>query len=473
VSSAAAGLAFVLVCKPNVLAETEAAHVVAIPLQQQQQQPPPPPQQQVLDLDAIGKGKAFRLAVQDFTVEGGDKSLIDAARVVTEVLWADLDFEKEFYLIQRKAHASIPVAPTPDALPFDTWAQAGADGVVMATLRPAGNEFQVDLRVILVRGEARGKERFASSFQHCTTRNPRACAHFIADTIHKQIRGLDGVAQTRLAFASDRDSVRMSQRRLADGNTSREIYIADYDGFNQRAVTANRTLSLHPTWAPDGRTLAYTSWLDGFEDVYINTLDGKPFTRPVRQPGSANWTPAFSPDGMKIAFSSNRSGDRDIWVYDRNTRALRNITNTRGADSAPTWSPDGSKIAFTSDRSGGNHIYIMNADGTAVNRITQTGGDHDRPTWSPLGFIAYNSGSAPGHNVSVYDLVTGQTRVITDGIGDNASPAIAPNGRHVAFATTRWGRWQIAIISYDGQHLRQITRDGSSTSPSWSRSLGR
>jgi TolB protein len=426
--------------------------------------------QRILELDAIGKGKAFRVAVQDFAADGGDKTLADGARTVTEVLWADLDFEKEFYLIQRKVHASIPAAPTPEALPFDLWSQAGADGVIMGTVRPTGNEFQVDLRLVLVRGESRGKVVFGSSFQHCSTRNPRACAHFIADNIHKQVRGLDGVAQTRLAFASDRDSIRMSQRRLADGNTSREIYISDYDGFNQRAVTANRTLSLHPTWAPDGRTLAYTSWLDGFEDVYINTLDGKPFTRPVRQPGSANWTPAFSPDGTKIAFSSNRSGDRDIWVYNRTTRQLRNITNTPGADSAPTWSPDGLKIAFTSDRSGSNHIYIMNADGTAANRITHTGGDHDRPTWSALSFIAFNSGGHPGHNITVYKLDTGQTTIITDGIGDNASPAIAPNGRHIAFATTRWGRWQIAIISYDGQYLRQITREGTNTSPSWSRS---
>jgi len=427
-------------------------------------------QQSVLELDAYGKGKTTRVAVQDFAVEGGDKAVADAARTLAEVLWADLDFEKEFYLIPRKSHASIPPAPTPEALPFDQWTQAGADLVIMATARPGANEFQLDLRVVIVRGDKRGQVLHGSTVQHCTTRNPRACAHFIADELHKRIRGLDGVAQTRLAFASDRDSVRMSQRRLADSNTSREIYISDYDGFNQRAVTANRTLSLHPTWAPDGRTLAYTSWLDGFEDVYINTLDGKPFTRPVRQPGSANWTPAFSPDGTKIAFSSNRSGDRDIWVYNRTTRQLRNITNTPGADSAPTWSPDGLKIAFTSDRSGSNHLYIMNADGTAANRITHTGGDHDRPTWSPLGFIAFNSGGHPGHNITVYKLDTGQTTIITDGIGDNASPAIAPNGRHVAFATTRWGRWQIAIISYDGQYLRQITREGTNTSPSWSRS---
>jgi TolB protein len=428
------------------------------------------PQQTIIDIEAWNTRKSIRVAVQDFVAEGGNPALTEAARTVAEVLWADLDFEREFMMVTRKAHASIPVAPVPQALAFDQWTQVGADGVIIGTLKPLGKGFQVEVRLVNVRGEKRGSVVHGQVYQPCTIENPRACAHFIADDIHKKVRGLDGVAQTRLAFASDRDAVRATQRRGPDPGSSREIYISDYDGFNQRAVTATRSLSLHPTWSPDGRALAYTSWQDGFEDVYISTLDGQPFTRPVRQTGSANWTPAWSPDGSKLAFSSNRSGDRDIWVYDRNTRALRNITSNPGIDNAPSWSPDGSKIVFTSARSGSNHIYIMNADGTAVNRITTSGGDHDRPTWSPLGFIAYNSGSAPGHNISVYHLQTGDTRVITDGVGDNASPAIAPNGRHVAFATTRWGRWQIAIISYDGQFLRQITRLGSNTSPSWSRS---
>ena len=183
----------------------------------------------------------------------------------------------------------------------------------MGVLKPAGKDFQLAIQIVIVRGDKRGTVIHAQVYQPCTVANPRGCAHFAADDIHKKVRGLDGVAQTRLAFASDRDAVRLSQRRPSE-NSSREIYISDYDGFNQRAVTANRSLTLHPTWSPDGRALAYTSWLDGFEDVYINTLDGKPFSRPVRQTGSANWTPSWSPDGTRLAFSSNRSGDRDIWV---------------------------------------------------------------------------------------------------------------------------------------------------------------
>jgi TolB protein len=455
-----AGLAIGLTLSGAVIPGTTPFGIWATPLT---------PQQTVIDVEAWKTGKAIRVGVQDFSADG-TPAMTEAGRMIAEVLWADLEFEREFYMIPRKVHASIPVAPTPEALPFDRWTEAGADGVIIGALKPAGKGFQVELRLVIVRGDRRGTVIHGQVYQGCTVENPRACSHYIADDIHKKLRGLDGVAQTRLAFASDRDSVRVSQRRTPDPGSSREIYISDYDGFNQRAVTANRSLTLHPTWAPDGRALAYTSWLDGFEDIYINTLDGKPFTRPVRQTGSANWTPAWSPDGTRLAFSSNRSGDRDIWVYNTATRSLTNVTNNPGIDNAPSWSPDGSKIVFTSARSGSNHIYIMNADGTAVNRITIGGGDHDRPTWSPLGFIAYNSGSAPGHNISVYLLQTGETRVITDGVGDNASPAIAPNGRHVAFATTRWGRWQIAIISYDGQSLRQITRLGSNTSPSWSRS---
>ena len=55
---------------------------------------------------------------------------------------------------------------------------------------------------------------------------------------------------------------------------------------------------------------------------------------------------------------------------------------------------------------------------------------------------------------------TGETRTITDGIGSNESPAFSPNGRHIAFTSTRAGKAQIFIIDRDGKNLRQITRTG-------------
>jgi TolB protein len=180
---------------------------------------------------------------------------------------------------------------------------------------------------------------------------------------------------------------------------------------------------------------------------------------------------AWSPDGQRIAYSSNDGGGRsDIWVVNRDGSGKRNLTpNTpRWDDNAPTWSPDGTKIAFTSDRSGTNQIYMMSADGTGVDRIISQA-HSDAPTWSPLDYIAFTIGGGPGHDIAAYDVLRKEVRVLTDGLGSNGSPSVAPNGRHIAFTTTRWGREQIATIDYPtGRNIRRVTDAGTNTYPNWS-----
>jgi Tol biopolymer transport system component len=57
---------------------------------------------------------------------------------------------------------------------------------------------------------------------------------------------------------------------------------------------------------------------------------------------------------------------------------------------------------------------------------------------------------------------------ITDGIGSNESPAFSPNGRHIAFTSTRAGNAQIFTIDRQGRNLRQITKSGMNRYPNWS-----
>jgi TolB protein len=77
--------------------------------------------------------------------------------------------------------------------------------------------------------------------------------------------------------------------------------------------------------------------------------------------------------------------------------------------------------------------------------------------------------SGAGFDIMVYSFATGDARRITDGIGSNESPAFAPNGRHIAFSSTRLGRQQIFTIARDGNDLRQITKEGDNGYPNWSR----
>ena len=62
--------------------------------------------------------------------------------------------------------------------------------------------------------------------------------------MHKTIRGVDGVARTRLAFTSDRAATRMAGRQTGSAGAGKEIYLMDYDGANPRRITINRTMNL-------------------------------------------------------------------------------------------------------------------------------------------------------------------------------------------------------------------------------------
>ena len=148
------------------------------------------------------------------------------------------------------------------------------------------------------------------------------------------------------------------------------------------------------------------------------------------------------------------------------------LTENPAADVLASWSPDGSKIAFASNRDGKPNIYVMNADGSSVKRLTTSSATDDKPTWSPLPFneIAFTSGDryAPGHVINVINMSDRKIRTVSENVGDSESAAFAPNGRHIAFVSTRWGKQQIAIVDRMGRKTRQITKSGNNKYPAWS-----
>jgi TolB protein len=410
-----------------------------------------------------------RVGLPDFLGTGADAELAAAAKTLVEVLWADLHFEREFYMIPRKMSASIP--PTPiEALPYQQWSEMGADLVLVGSVSRKDADVAVELRMIGVKGETQGKQSFGRAYPNCKLENPRACAHAIADDWHKQTRGLDGVARTKLAFASDRHGSRVSGRPGQTAGASKEIYISDYDGANQMRVTVNGNVNCCPAWSPIGGLLSYVSWMTGFPDIYVaNLAQPGRLDRPAGGSTTVhNWTPEWSPDGTRLAFASTRSGNLDIWVVNPDGTGMQNLTNSPGSsEGSPTWSPNGAQIAFTSDRAGTNQLYVMSSTGTGVQLLVAQ--QVDRPTWSPLNFIAFTVGSALGYDIGIYDFANPGVRILTDGSGSNESPAVAPNGRHIAFVTTRWGRHHIAIIDRAGQNIMQITEVGNNTYPNWQR----
>ena len=239
-----------------------------------------------------------------------DRETQDAARVISEVLYADLDFEREFALIPRDTYKSIPVAGSIDAVPFDRWRELGADGVLIGTVQKTPTGVRVEMRLYNVRARqsAYGREYTGSGA------NPRVYAHTMSDELHDSQRQLRGVAKTKLTFISDRN--REAVLATVEKRDVKEVFIADYDGANPRRITINRTMNLTPSWSPDGRSIAYTSYRSGAPDLLISNIFAGTMESPTRGVGQ-NWLPAFSPDGSRLAFTSSRDGNSEIYVINR------------------------------------------------------------------------------------------------------------------------------------------------------------
>lgn len=400
---------------------------------------------------APGAGPLPRFQLQ--RVEPAAADVEPAASLIRDVLWNDLAFEEVFELQAAGAEAP-PTADSRDA-------QADVDGVLSALLRREGGTLRLELRLRDVRS---GQLAFAREFVGPEA-HPRTIAHVAANELLADQAGIRGLAESRLAFVSDR----LGSFREPTGSIRRvkEIFVADYDGANEQRLTADGDLDMTPTWSPDRRAVAYTSFRTGGQEIFITRLDD----RRLLSAGGAgqNRLPAWSPDGGRIAFSSNRAGNEEIYVMNWDGSGAQRLTTSWAIDTSPAWAPDGKRIAFTSDRTGSPQIWVMDADGGNQRQLTREK-YCDRPSWSPGpdDEIAYVSRTKTGYDIKVIAPGTGEVRQLTAGF-QNESPAFSPNGRHIAFTSSRGTGQQIWMMNRAGGALRQVTRIGNNSMVAWSR----
>jgi TolB protein len=149
----------------------------------------------------------------------------------------------------------------------------------------------------------------------------------------------------------------------------------------QDAINRLRTSTV--TWAPDGKTIAYSTQTYTFTDstlnedvgsIWLMSLDNK---QPVFL--TSGQSPAWSPTRKEIAFQRNQ----DILLYDLETRTEQVLVHDPKAAHSPAWSPDGQQLLFTSLRDGNAEIYRINRDGTGLVNLTNNEADDFAPAWHP------------------------------------------------------------------------------------------
>jgi Tol biopolymer transport system component len=173
---------------------------------------------------------------------------------------------------------------------------------------------------------------------------------------------------------------------------------------------------------------------------------------------------SYSPDGQWIVFTSMRDAYNrplsateqkqlevdpsyfgEIYIMRADGSGQTRLTNVPGYDGGPFFSPDGKRIIWRRFDVTGliANVFTMNPDGTDVRQITDFGAMSWAPYIHPSGqYILFASNKLGFDNFELYMVdIDGKKEPVrvTYSVGFDALPVPSPDGRQLAWTSTRSG----------------------------------
>lgn len=269
----------------------------------------------------------------------------------------------------------------------------------------------------------------------------------------------------------------------------KNLWLAQWDGSENRALTFGENDQTHPRWSPDGKWLAFLSSRGDEKEndqLWILSSAGGEAEQLTKEKGSVDDF-AWAPDSKRIVLVVHDPDPRDpetkekekktvppividrfqfkqdiagyltnrwshLTLLDFATRKLDPLTSGQHDDGLPAWSPDGKQIAFVSkrgddpDRTENWDIYLIEPNPGAKERQLTTAPEADAhpdwqsaPAWSPDGkMIAYIHGGDPKkieyatHSLATISVAGGEAKILTAGLDRNfVQPHWAPDGNSI------------------------------------------
>jgi TolB protein len=199
---------------------------------------------------------------------------------------------------------------------------------------------------------------------------------------------------TQVAFASNRSGYW-------------DIYLLNLSNGEIQPLTNTPEYDAAPTWSPDGRFLAYETYLGDNLEIVILPLAEPQEPILLSDHPAADYSPCWSPQGRTLAFVSTRSGQAEVWLADLDKAGEERFTNLSqtplAVEAHPLWSPDGSTLAWASlDENGAHNLVIYRENQANVL------GSGDWAAWSPDGSILATVLREPNQNfLTAYTLERG------------------------------------------------------------------
>ena len=249
-----------------------------------------------------------------------------------------------------------------------------------------------------------------------------------------------------------------------DSTDTGELRITSLEGSSapgaRRVFKSDDVWLLPMDWSPDGKWIAVNvRRMDHTAQIGLLAVqDGS-----LRVLKSVDWLGPngmfFSPDGRDLAFdlpASDSSDHRDVFVLaadgSREVRVVAHPSN----NIVMGWSPDGMRLLFASDRSGSVGLWALAfAAGKPAGtpELVKSGIGNVGSLGVTRAGALYMRTRADARDIEVasIDLTTGKqmaspVRPIDRFTGSNSNPAWSPDGKSLAYLSTRLGDTRILAI---------------------------
>src|SRR5438045_4200011 len=268
-----------------------------------------------------------------------------------------------------------------------------------------------------------------------------------------------------------------------------KLWLAKWDGSENRALTFGNKGQKHPRWSPDGKWIAFLSGRDDdneIDQLWILPTNGGEAEKITDAKGGVEdfaWSPDSKRIGLVVRDPDPREPEKkekekktvpplviyrfhckqDIDVYltdpwshlqllDLATRKIDILTSGKHDEFLPAWSPNGNEIAFVTkrgddpDRTVNWDVWVVGAKPGAAERQITTSPEADpdpdwesAPAWSPDGkTIAYIHGGDPKkveyavHTLAVIPAAGGEAKVLTQNLDRNVvQPHWSADGKSI------------------------------------------
>jgi Tol biopolymer transport system component/DNA-binding winged helix-turn-helix (wHTH) protein len=267
-------------------------------------------------------------------------------------------------------------------------------------------------------------------------------------------------------------------RRIAFSRSSAEtteIFTVSALGGAERRICAVHSGGSSFSWSPDGKTLAVpdtdqTNPSTGIFFVAVETGEKRRLTSAPEN--LTDNTPRFSPDGKRVAFLRNAGiNEMDLYIISvaDGGQQARRVTFDSAKINGLTWSADGERIIFASMRgaSSSSNLWQIAATGGEPEPLLTGGKNPANPAVAPDGkLIAFVEESNDTNIWRIEETSSSEkqfnSRKFIASTRADHSPNISPDGGKIAFVTDRTGTEEIWTTNTDGSNQQQIAAHGGS-----------